>query len=235
MEKWKRYEPAYRALEIVRATQQENWVPLVANLDDSKSQIQQDLFALAMNDCKHGGYFVEFGAADGVGLSNTWLLEKTFSWTGIVAEPARVWHAALRKNRNCHIDTRCVWGADSVTLGGGAIRFTEHACPELSGISALTPRRRGRSIEYTVETITLNDLLESHAAPSYIDYMSIDTEGSEFAILNAFDFDRWRFGALTVEHNFLPQREAIHTLLVSHGYTRVLAHISKQDDWYVPA
>ena len=65
--------------------------------------------------------------------------------------------------------------------------------------------------------------------------MSIDTEGSEFAILNAFDFDRWRFGALTVEHNFLPQREAIHTLLVSHGYTRVLAHISKQDDWYVPA
>lgn len=139
MEKWKRYEPAYRALEIVRATQQENWVPLVANLDDSKSQIQQDLFALAMNDCKHGGYFVEFGAADGVGLSNTWLLEKTFSWTGIVAEPARVWHAALRKNRNCHIDTRCVWGADSVTLGGGGDPIHGTCLPRIVGDICLDP------------------------------------------------------------------------------------------------
>ena len=53
-----------------------------------KSQIGQDLFALYALDWKRSGYFVEFGATNGVDLSNTFLLEKDFAWTGILAEPA---------------------------------------------------------------------------------------------------------------------------------------------------
>ncbi len=143
-----------------------------------------------MNDVKHGGHFVEFGVSDCVDLSNTWLLEKTFGWRGVLAEPARVRHADLKKNRNCHIDTRCVWGAGP-NASHGRIRFTEYACPDLSGVSQSIRWRRQKSIEYEVDTITLNDLLESHAAPAHIDYMSVDTEGSELAILSACDFDRW--------------------------------------------
>jgi len=224
-----------RCLEILKATPPENWGPLVAHHTDSKAQIQQDLFALAMTACKRGGYFVEFGAADGVAISNTWLLETKFGWTGILAEPARVRHAALRANRNCHIDTRCVWSGDSSHAATGGIPFTEHTSPDLSGVSAWMARRPRRSIDYRVETVSLDDLLESYAAPSHIDYLSIDTEGSEFEILNACDLGRWRFGTVTVEHNFLPQRDAIHDLLVAHGYKRILIHISEQDDWYVPA
>ena len=54
----------------------------------SRAQILQDLWVLFQSREKHGGYFVEFGACDGLSLSNTFLLEKEYGWTGILAEPA---------------------------------------------------------------------------------------------------------------------------------------------------
>ena len=76
-------------------------------------------------------------------------------------------------------------------------------------------------------------MLERHGAPRNMEYLSIDTEGSEYDILSQLDFDRYMFGVITCEHNFLPAREQIHRLLTSHGYVRKLEDISKFDDWYV--
>jgi len=42
-------------------------------------------------------FFVEFGATNGVALSNSWLLENQFAWKGSLAEPAKKWHAELKK------------------------------------------------------------------------------------------------------------------------------------------
>ena len=92
---------------------------------------------------------------------------------------------------------------------------------------------RGES--YLVSTVSLNDLLEEHQAPSLIDYISIDTEGSEFDILNSLDFDKWSFRTLTVEHNFAEQRDHIYQLLTANGYLRVNTEMSRFDDWYVAA
>ena len=55
----------------------------------SYAQIQQDLFILCELNFKRNGFFVEFGATDGIKLSNTYLLEKEFGWTGVLVEPAR--------------------------------------------------------------------------------------------------------------------------------------------------
>lgn len=46
----------------------------------SKSQVFQDLFILYCLKEKTNGFFIEFGATDGVGLSNTFLLEKKYNW-----------------------------------------------------------------------------------------------------------------------------------------------------------
>ena len=68
-------------------------------------------------------------------------------------------------------------------------------------------------------TITLNDLLEQSNAPLYIDYLSLDTEGSELEILKSVDFSRYKFGIIDVEHNFVePRRSQIRNLLESNGY-----------------
>jgi hypothetical protein len=90
-------------------------------------------------------------------------------------------------------------------------------------------------IQYDVETVSLLDALDEHGAPRVIDYLSIDTEGSEFEILNAFDFSQYRFSVITCEHNYAPQRELIHELLTLKGYRRVHRDITQFDDWYVHA
>ncbi len=84
-----------------------------------------------------------------------------------------------------------------------------------------------------VPTITLNDLLLEAQAPREIDYLSIDTEGSELSILQAFDFDRWRVKLISVEHNKTPLRAEIHDLLAARNYRRKWTRLSGVDDWYV--
>ena len=62
-----------------------------------------------------------------------------------------------------------------------------------------------------------------------IDYLSIDTEGSELAILEGIDWSRYRFRCITVEHNFTEQRQGIRKLLEAQGYR----HREQQwDDWF---
>ena len=61
----------------------------------SKSQISQDLFVINEFDYIEDGYFVEIGAADGLNLSNTYMLEKNFNWKGVVVEPAKVWREKI--------------------------------------------------------------------------------------------------------------------------------------------
>lgn len=200
---------------------------------NSSSQLGQDWMVLGFLSGLKSGFFVEFGATDGITLSNTYLLEKYFQWTGILAEPGRVWHESLRRNRSCHIDHRAVWKQSKERL-----EFNEVDVAELSTFSSFSEsdahaeaRREGRL--YEVETVSLQDLLISCAAPRIVDYLSIDTEGSEFAILSGFDFSEYTFRVISVEHNGTSSRHDIFELLSYHGYKRVLTGSSRWDDWYV--
>ena len=88
-------------------------------------------------------------------------------------------------------------------------------------------------MEYGVPTISLGDLLAEHNAPDQIDYLSVDTEGSEFYILSALDFSKYQFKVITVEHNYTDTREKVYELLTKNGYIRILEGFSQWDDWYV--
>jgi hypothetical protein len=61
--------------------------------------------------------------------------------------------------------------------------------------------------------------------------MSIDTEGSEEDILRTFDFVRYDLRAMTVEHSYTANRDAIHDLLTAPGFLRKFAEVSRRNDW----
>jgi FkbM family methyltransferase len=220
-------------IELIINVSYEHVPDIIKYLRQSHAQARQDLFVLSQLNFKRNGFFVEFGATNGVDHSNTHLLEKEFGWTGILAEPAIRWHDELRNNRKAAIETQCVWKESKLTL-----TFNETDTADLSTIDAYSGadahrNKRIHGKKYEVRTISLNDLLEKHKAPQHIDYLSIDTEGSELEILQGFDFNRHSFGVITCEHNFTPLREKIHSLLSREGYVRKFNNVSQQDDWYV--
>lgn len=223
-------------LNFLRSLDPEHIDRLIPNMEQSNSQLRQDLLVLEKLGYKRNGYFVEVGAADGVFFSNTLLLETEFAWTGILAEPSPRWHSALALHRSAaRIDRRCVWSESNQIVD-----LLQPEDPALSTIQQFAESdlhaeaRRGGELSQ-VETVSLVDLLKSHGAPTDVDYLSIDTEGSEYEILRTFDFDAYRFGTITCEHNHTPARQDIFELLTSHGYKRVHEDVSEFDDWYVPA
>ncbi len=199
----------------------------------SKAQLHQDLVCLMLLGFKTNGFFVEFGATDGLKFSNTWLLERKYDWNGVLVEPAKNWHERLFVNRDAIIDTRCV-----SEFSGKRISFNETEIGELSTIDKYSfsdehSNLRIKGTVYEVETVSLTDLLDQHAAPTQIDFLSIDTEGSEYEILLGLNFEKYTFSFIVCEHNYSTNRDLVYNLLTSRGYKRILSEISLFDDWYI--
>ena len=232
-------------LAITRRTRRHGADPEHAALDDffafalprahlSQSQIMQDLWVLHELREKRDGFFVEFGAGNGVTMSNTHLLEKRYSWRGVLAEPNPGFHKRLRRERASAIEHACVW-----SQSGETATFLCTEKPAFSRLAGVRPddvfEREGRRTvarEIAVPTISLSDLLDRHGAPERIDYVSVDVEGAERAILEAYDFRR-HVSLWTVEHNFTSGREAVHALMERQGYVRRFPEFSRFDDWYI--
>jgi FkbM family methyltransferase len=205
----------------------------IENYKQSRSQILQDIFVLAVLDSKKHGYFVEAGASDGLDCSNTFLLEKNFGWNGLLIEPSRLSFKKIEANRKASAINFALFSASGISM-----QFRETVSPGLSSLSDFSNNdymssQRVDKLVYQVETITLQDALNNAGGPKVVDFLSLDTEGSEFEILKDFDFNSYSFSVITVEHAFSEQREKICELLTSNGYQRVLVDISAYDDWYI--
>ena len=202
------------------------------NIEFSHSQFFQDLFVSSELAGKRDGFFVEVGACDGQRLSNSLFFERNLGWEGILADPGKSWHRVLMLNRKALIDKRAVWQSSGVKL-----LFNETQAKEISTLAQYSDidfhaDLRKKGTRYEVETITLGDLLETHSAPPLIDYLSIDTKGSEFEILSTFDFKKRLIRCITCEHNYSANRDKIYKLVTSKGYRRKFVEFSDVDDWY---
>lgn len=180
----------------------------------SNSQIGQDLEVISFYNSKTNLYFVDIGANDGITLSNTFLLEKKYNWKGICSEPLPSVLDKLRSIRNVYCDTDAVFNKTGLSL-----KFSESTL--YSGITNYIDKhmfaKNGNQID--VKTITLQDLLKKYNSPNIINYLSLDTEGSELEILKSVNFSDYTFLYIDVEHNFIePRRTEIKNLLLNNNY-----------------
>ena len=177
---------------------------------------------------------------NGINLSNTYLLEKELGWSGILAEPDIQWHEVLRKNRpKTKIITQCIWKKSNEKLkffssSQGVLSTLEDF--KFSDKETMPDNSNNRNISgknIIVETISLNDVVTKYfdgISPSYI---SIDTEGSEFEILNSFNFSKFKPAVFTVEHNFTKLQQKIDELMVKNNYSRIFRKLTSFDAWYI--
>lgn len=198
--------------------------------ENQRAQLLQDLAYLKFfKPSGPDGFFVEVGAGDGVHVSNTYFFEKEFGWHGLLVEPNPAFHASIRKHRTAHLETRAAFSS-----AADAAPFLAHG--ELSHLGG-SNRPDGHvhaGQEIDVSTATLTRIFDDNDAPETINYMSIDTEGSELEILMGLDFDRYKIDFLTIEHNFVDEkRKRIREYMTSAGYAFSSSAASLWDDWYI--
>ena len=104
---------------------------------------------------------------------------------------------------------------------------------DITSIPDNTKIRNASGYKCEVVIISLNDVISKYFNGSKIDYMSVDTEGSELVILKHFDFSKYVPKVVTVEHNFTDAEKELDKLFIKHNYRRFFKEFTQFDAWYV--
>jgi len=197
-----------------------------ANVGAYKSQYLQDIL---LDRWIFGGVadgiFVDIGAHDGVAYSNSFVFEKLRGWRGICIEPNPPVFAQLAVNRKCTTLNCCV--SDSA----GTVPFLRISgySEMLSGmVATYEPEHRerverelkqfgGSSEMIPIQARTFSAIM-AESGFAEVTYLSIDTEGSELAILQSIDFKRFFVHGITVEYNFDHVKTRMISLMRANGF-----------------
>jgi FkbM family methyltransferase len=175
------------------------------------------------------GYYVELGAADGIGFSNTLFFELHKNWSGILIEPSSnnfLQCLANRSDRNaffCNACTSFDYSEKFVEMiyahyMSAAIGLeSDIADPEghaLSGSRYLAADTE-RVFRYGAIARPLNELLIEARAPKLIDFLSLDVEGVEIEVLKGVDHGTYKFKLMCIESR---SPEVLTVYLSQYGY-----------------
>jgi len=169
------------------------------------------------------GWFVEVGANDPVLLSQTYHLERR-GWRGILVEPLRECAERLRSARRAQV----------FEVAAGAPEDEGRELPllvagALSTLKASIVEDVRPSEIRQVRVRTLDSLL-AEAGVDRVDFLSVDVEGAELAVLRGFSFARYRPRLILLEDDV--QDLSKHSYLEAHGYK--LVRRTALNNWYVP-
>lgn len=164
----------------------------------SYAQCGEDAVLLRVFGERESGFWIDVGANDPFADSVT----KNFSdlgWTGINIEPVESLHAALTAHRPDDVNLRM-----GLSDHDGEMKFFR--VDSNLGLStfdeALATRYETNGEQVTpigVPITTLAKVCEEHAEGRTIDFLKIDTERHELAVLRGHDFERFPVRVLLAE------------------------------------
>lgn len=175
------------------------------------------------------GIFVDIGAYNGIEISNTYYLEEKLNWKGICVEPIPKLYNDLCKNRKCICVNGCVAAVD------GEVEFLEVEGSEtLSGLERALDKTQDDRIQnqkinkLKLPGYNLNTLLKLHQFEN-IDFLSIDTEGSEMEILKSISWGDVSIKVICVENTYYG--DLLAEFMYDKGY--MLNAVLNGDEIYV--
>jgi FkbM family methyltransferase len=169
------------------------------------------------------GFFIEIGANHPVNLSQTYFLEKN-GWDGILIEPQQNMADLLRHHRKAKVY--------EVACGAPAERGTVElfVAGEFSSIerhAVFTDIEYSKTV--TVTLVTIDDIHKQEGYPQ-VDFLSIDTEGTELNVLQGLDFSKLKPNLILIEYHVLSLD--IHWFFLKHRYK--LIRRTGVNNWYIP-
>jgi FkbM family methyltransferase len=194
-------------------------------MPESVSQFGEDLLVWEYFGRKHDGFFVEVGANDPVKFSQTWLLEQ-HGWRGALVEPLSAKCDRLRAGRpGSHVLHVAVGAPED--RGETTLHVTADDM-----FSSMEVRGQGpaTTASETVRVITLDDALAELGWPE-LDFISIDVEGFELAVLRGFSLERVRPKLMLLEDHMKDLR--LHRHVWQRGYR--LVKRTGCNNWYMPS
>ena len=174
---------------------------------------------------KTQGVCVEVGAANGHRGSNTLYFEK-MGWRTLCIEPNPKYFKMVEETRKEAVQYACG------STNKESVPFTIFDIGQrniMSSVSGLKPDQRlvqehldkkliNEHYQINVEVRTLNDILQEADFDKQIDFISIDTEGTELDVLKGLDLEHWDISLLLVENNY--NDSDIEEYLKNFGYIK---------------
>jgi hypothetical protein len=170
-------------------------------MNKSYSERGEDLFVMQHVKLPEKGFFLDVGCAWPCLYSNTAFLRDR-GWIGCCIDGNASYEPSWK---GVAPFTHCVIG------DGKPAYFESHGVPELSRFG------QGDRSEF-VTTKRLDDLLQFSP---HVDFLSIDTEGSEFDALQTFDWHRNQPICIIAEHSTygIGRDERVRLMLEAIGYS----------------
>ena len=176
------------------------------------SQWKQDeyIYNNFFKDKNVPGFFLEIGADDGVRFSNCKFFEDTLNWNGIAIEARKEAYDNLVTNWKCICLHSILSDIEENTqfldikgyglgLSGLVNKYDPRHVARINQ-EIQNPNNKGQQT-IDVKTDKLNNILDKYNV-KYIDFLSIDTEGSELDILRTVDFNKYYINVITIEDNY---------------------------------